>query len=501
MPTALKTTRAVGYLRVSTLRQTGERHSSLDTQESHFHNYCQQHIFNEAGLFTDVISGRRDDRKEYRRMLDFVSQGGADVIVVQFLDRFGRNPKEILRRYWELQDQGVSVVATDEDIGEEIILLVKAGVAGAESRRTSERVRTNMSRAVSKGVHVGRPPYGLRYVKDVHDNNVEVRWEPDPVEAPILREMYRLAVEENRGYKTIADVLTERGYRARGGHPFASYTIEQILTNPAIMGTLTYGRKPRKGNPKSEIVEVPDFFPAILSKEEWRLLQERQEIRREISRGRAHSSEYLLSGTAKCGHCGGPMTGKAGSSYRGKRYRNYYCSSAVRGRGLCSVYNGHAAEKLEKNILEYLNQFTDPEKMRQHVATNEIKDTVRYEAELKGIEKRLAELETQFLTQLDALLKRQVLTEQEFAKANESARAEKAALEARKEELVSSLKQERATQELVERLPQDIKSYIETFQTLDFRRRKAQFQTILKAVYVFNDGRIELEFRGQNNKQ
>jgi DNA invertase Pin-like site-specific DNA recombinase len=73
-------------------------------------------------------------------MLEYVSQGGADVIIVQFLDRFGRNPKEILRRYWELQDRGVSVVATDEDIGEEIVLLIKAGVAGAESRRTSERV-------------------------------------------------------------------------------------------------------------------------------------------------------------------------------------------------------------------------------------------------------------------------------------------------------------------------------------------------------------------------
>ena len=55
--------------------------------------------------------------------------------MVKFLDRFGRNPREILRRYWELQEHGVTVVATDEDIQEELMLLVKAGMAGAESRK------------------------------------------------------------------------------------------------------------------------------------------------------------------------------------------------------------------------------------------------------------------------------------------------------------------------------------------------------------------------------
>jgi len=53
--------------------------------------------------------------------VEYVHGGGANVIVVQFLDRFGRNPREILRRYWELEEAGVKVVATDEDIGEELV--------------------------------------------------------------------------------------------------------------------------------------------------------------------------------------------------------------------------------------------------------------------------------------------------------------------------------------------------------------------------------------------
>ncbi len=138
MITASKTKQAIGYKRVSDIHQTGERHSSLETQEARYLHYCQQHHLSPVATFTDVVSGRRDDRREYLRMVEFVKQGGASVVVVQFLDRFGRNPKEILRRYWELQDLGIEVVTTDEDIHEELMLLLKAGMAGAESRRNSE---------------------------------------------------------------------------------------------------------------------------------------------------------------------------------------------------------------------------------------------------------------------------------------------------------------------------------------------------------------------------
>ncbi len=195
MLTSIATKRAVGYLRVSSVGQTGERHSSLETQEARFNDYCERLGLLPVATFVDIVSGRRDDRKEYHRMLEYVEEGGADVIVVQFLDRFGRNPREILQRFWQLQDHGVSVVATDEDLQEELLLLLRAGMAGAESRRTSERVRANMSRVVEKGVQAGRPPYGLRPIREVVDGKLQTRWELHPVEAPIARQMFRLAVD------------------------------------------------------------------------------------------------------------------------------------------------------------------------------------------------------------------------------------------------------------------------------------------------------------------
>ena len=99
MNTTLTTKRAVGYLRVSTPGQAGNEHNSLETQEARYKEYCQRNDLLPVCHFVDVVSGRRDDRKEYQRMVDYAIEGNADVIVVQFLDRFGRNPREILQRY------------------------------------------------------------------------------------------------------------------------------------------------------------------------------------------------------------------------------------------------------------------------------------------------------------------------------------------------------------------------------------------------------------------
>jgi hypothetical protein len=96
----------------------------------------------------------------------------------------------------------------------------------------------------------------------------------------------------------------------------------------------------------------------------------------------------------------------------------------------------------------------------------------------------------QFLTQLDGLLNRRVLTEEELAQANEAARSEKPELEAHKEELTRQLSRVKAREYLIKKAPQAIKTFVEAFQCLEPRQQKAQLQTILKTA----------KFRGKNSK-
>ena len=231
---------------------------------------------------------------------------------------------------------------------------------------------------------------------------------------------------------------------------------------------MEYGRRPKPGNPHTEVVRVEDFFPAILSDEEWGALEERLRIRRTMPAGATQRSEYLLSGITRCGHCGGPMTRKRTSTYKGKRYPKYYCSRAQSSRARCAFYNGHAAPKLEAAILDYLAQYSDPTKVREL---------------LDASEKRLIAIEVDFTKNLE-LLKREVLNEEEFRGANEHRRADRERLKAQQAELSEWLSGQHERQEAVGTLPTRVRSFLQDVQPLNTRRAKTLLQTILQTAHV-----------------
>ena len=93
------------------------------------------------------------------------------------------------------------------------------------------------------------------------------------------------------------------------------------------------------------------------------------------------------------------------------------------------------------------------------------------------------------------LLKQDVLVEEEFRRANEARRDERARLTSRQTELGDWLAQQHDRQQAVGAIPGRVRSFLKDFQELDVRRAKALRQTILKATHVYRYGRIELEFR------
>ena len=93
-------------------------------------------------------------------------------------------------------------------------------------------------------------------------------------------------------------------------------------------------------------------------------------------------------------------------------------------------------------------------------------------------------------------MKRGVLSEEEFVKANEVARSQSTGLETRWYGLSQWLEEQRNRVSTGERLPGPIQSFLEDFQGMDIRHQKAQLQAILKTAHVYRDDRIELEFRG-----
>jgi DNA invertase Pin-like site-specific DNA recombinase len=138
----------VGYTRVSSVAQTLE----------------QQNVALEAAgvtkIFSDVMSGARDDRPGLAALMEYVRAG--DTVVVWKLDRLGRNTMHILETVKALTERGVTLVSTSDGIDSSTPAgRMMIGVLGslAEYERELIRERTALQRAASRanGTKFGRP--------------------------------------------------------------------------------------------------------------------------------------------------------------------------------------------------------------------------------------------------------------------------------------------------------------------------------------------------------
>ncbi|QZH65019.1 recombinase family protein [Mycolicibacterium farcinogenes] len=138
----------IGYTRVSTVTQT------LDQQNEALA------AAGVAKVFSDVMSGARDDRPGLAELLAYVRDG--DTVVVWKLDRLGRNMLHILQTVKELTDRGVTLVSVTDGIDSSTPAgRMMIGVLGslAEYERELIKERTALKRAVSRanGTKFGRP--------------------------------------------------------------------------------------------------------------------------------------------------------------------------------------------------------------------------------------------------------------------------------------------------------------------------------------------------------
>ena len=149
MPTTTHTTGSrIGYVRVSTVAQTLEQ---------------QQTALEAAGatkMFSDTLSGARDDRPGLAELLAYVREG--DTVVVWKLDRLGRNLAHILATVKDLTDRGVTLVSVTDGIDSSTAAgRMMIGVLGslAEYERELIKERTALKRAASRanGTRFGRP--------------------------------------------------------------------------------------------------------------------------------------------------------------------------------------------------------------------------------------------------------------------------------------------------------------------------------------------------------
>ena len=148
-----------GYVRVSTKNQKEDRQLIA----------LRQYGVEEKRIVVEKQSGKDFERPLYQKLMRRLRAG--DTLVVQSLDRLGRDYKEILEQ-WHIisRERGVSIVVLDmpllctrenkeliDRLISDMVLQMLSFVAQTEREKIRERQRQGIEAAKAKGVRFGRP--------------------------------------------------------------------------------------------------------------------------------------------------------------------------------------------------------------------------------------------------------------------------------------------------------------------------------------------------------
>jgi DNA invertase Pin-like site-specific DNA recombinase len=138
----------LGYARVSTGHQTLDQQTDALTAAG-----CDR-------IFTDTISGTRDDRPGLATLLGYARDG--DTVVVAALDRLGRSLAGIVRTVETLRERGVMLRSLREGIDYStpvgrMVAGIFASLAEYERELIHERAAVARQAARARGKQTGRP--------------------------------------------------------------------------------------------------------------------------------------------------------------------------------------------------------------------------------------------------------------------------------------------------------------------------------------------------------
>ncbi len=336
---------AFSYLRVSTLKQSGEERSGLDRQADAFIPFCDRH-----GLIPSLdpvvdrgISAFRGTNRQRGALAAFLEAArngtipAGAVLVVEDLDRFSREaPSHAEATLHQVFDAGLALgivrddvvvdrAKYDDDLGVRLRLLVRRDAAHDYSRKLGQRVsaaheRTRARERQGERVNIHWRPQWLDYDDAADAFTVNDRW-------PTYRRMIDLCLEGNGSTRT-AQILNSEGHVNAHGGPWSNVAVNQAWRDRRLIGERVY--HPSGGEPEVHA----SYFPAVLTLAEFQRLQDAVAQRRSNAgrAGRGDRRHNLLQGIAFC-LCGQRLELHTARKPSGRTHRYLVCKSKARARG------------------------------------------------------------------------------------------------------------------------------------------------------------------------
>jgi site-specific DNA recombinase len=305
-----------------------------------------------AAEFSDEgISGATLDRPALTQLRDGVRDGRYRVVLVHAPDRLARTLVQQLVLLEEFKRAGARVeflTTPAEDTAEGRLLNVSGVIAEFEREKIRERTLRGKREKARRGLVVapGHSPFGYKPEQG--------RLVIDERQAAVVREIYRLLIDERRSVRGIVTDLNRRGV-ASARDPWNTTQLRRVLSDERYIGRARYG----------DIV-IP--IPAIVTPDEHTAARAQLDRNRAQHVGRPAQLVDLLKGLLRCSACGYKYRG--GPTSGGRRC---YKHDADRARvAACTRRFYFAAATVEADVRAAITAaLQDPAVLRQGVEAYE----------------------------------------------------------------------------------------------------------------------------------
>ncbi|WP_204182307.1 cassette chromosome recombinase CcrC [Mammaliicoccus sciuri] len=359
------------YSRVSTSEQS-ERGYSIHEQEQvlikevlkHFPGYEYQ-TYTDSG-----ISGKNiEDRPAMKRLLDDVKANKVEMVLSWKLNRISRSMRDVFNIIHDFKEHGVGYKSISENIdtseysGE--ILVTMFGLIGSIERQTLiSNVKMSMNAKARQGEAITGRVLGYKLALNplTQKNELVI----DKYEANIVKEIFDLYLNHDKGLKAITTILNQKGYRTINHKPFSVFGVKYILNNPVYKGFVRFNNyqnwsaKRRSGKSgENDVILVKGKHEAIINEEMFDQVHEKL-VSKSFKPGRPIGGDFYLRGLIKCPECGNNMVCRR-TYYNTKKSkertikRYYICSLFNRSGSAACHSNSIKAEVVEAVIHKHLN--------------------------------------------------------------------------------------------------------------------------------------------------
>lgn len=224
-----------GYLRVSSDGQTGEDKDGLKRQERAIISYAKTHGYTVAKFYSDEgVSGTipHNARPEFKKLLAALYGNGIRMVVIEDVDRLGRDAEVILNAIGDFRRAGFTLVTskgqdlTATGVDARLKTGIDAVIAEYARGQLVERLHAarQRARAERKGYREGRISYGYKVtVKDGVKTRV-----PDEDEQAVIVRMQELR-DGGMSIAKITATLNADGLRPRAADAWHPDVVARVL--------------------------------------------------------------------------------------------------------------------------------------------------------------------------------------------------------------------------------------------------------------------------------